>query len=233
MPEWSVQRRFPRYPVRLPLLYKLKDAARVRAGMGWTRDLSEGGACLELADRLEPSSPLRLLLQTDQGSLEVPAEVIWSGKSGAAGEGVLHGVKFTQIPPDQHQSLRDLLLRKGQVRQVGVRLPREFAVTCQRQGTSDAPIQGRTGDVSRAGLLLRLPQVLPPGTVLEVSLPTGGGPLTAEGVIVWGDRAETQTPGDLIRHGLRFTDLSWSRSLALGLLLAETSPEPPSGEIEQ
>jgi hypothetical protein len=69
--------------------------------------------------------------------------------------------------------------------------------------------------------------------VLEVSLPTGGGPITAEGVIVWVDRAETQKAGDLICHGLRFTDLSWSNSLALDLLLVETSHEPPSGEIEQ
>lgn len=224
MPEWSVQRRVPRYPIKLPILYKRKGPAPARAGVGWTRDLSEGGACLELAEGLEPSSSLQLFLRTDQGGLELDAEVRWAAGP-APGGGVLHGVAFTEIAPDQRQLLRDLILSKGQVRQAGVRLPAEVPVTCQPKGQAGPPLQGRTGDLSRAGLLLRLPQVLPPDTVMVVSLPTSRGPVAAEGVIVWVEPPEAQTPGKLIRHGVRFTDIGWASELALGLLLAEVPDE--------
>jgi len=43
MPEWSVPR----------------TDALARTGVGWTRNLSEGGACVELAEPLRPHMPLR------------------------------------------------------------------------------------------------------------------------------------------------------------------------------
>lgn len=222
MPERS-QRQFPRYPIKLPVLYRVTDPAPVRAGVGWTRDLSEEGACLELAERLGPSSRLGVFLRTDKGGLELEAEVVWAGGPVPAGEGVLHGVTFTPLSPEQLAALRDLLLQKGQTRQAGVRLPLEFSVSCELKGDPSRPFQGRTADVSRAGLLLCLPQVVPPNTVLVISLPTARGPVAGEGVIVWVEPQETQRPGELIRHGFRFTDIGWASELALGLLLAERS----------
>lgn len=223
MTEWAAQRQFPRYPIKLPIFYKVRDPAPVRAGVGWTRDLSEGGARLELAERLAPSSLLGVFLRTDKGGLELEAEVVWAGAPVSAGEGVLHGVTFRELSPEQLAALRDLLLSKGHTRQAGVRLPLEFTVTCQIKGDPSPPMQGRTGDVSRAGLLLCLPQAVPPDTVLVISLPTARGPVAGEGVIVWVEPRETQRPGELIRHGFRFTDIGWASELALGLLIAEKS----------
>src|SRR5512134_853597 len=43
MSENSTPRRLPRYQIQLPLLYKLSTPAS-KFGVGWTRNLSEGGA---------------------------------------------------------------------------------------------------------------------------------------------------------------------------------------------
>jgi hypothetical protein len=99
----------------------------------------------------------------------------------------------------------------------------DLPVTCQPKDPTAGQFQGRTGDVSRGGLLLRLSQALPPGTALQLSLNRPNGRVTAEGEIVWADPPETRTSGEQIRHGLRFTALGWSRSLSLALLMIESA----------
>jgi len=99
-------------------------------------------------------------------------------------------------------------------------MPLELTILYWHVKDSEPPRQGRTGDISRAGLLLRLPEALPSDTDLEVTLQTSQGPLTAEGTIVWVEKEEARTPGGLIRHGFRFTNIGWSSELALGHLLA-------------
>lgn len=212
----------PRYPMRLPFLHKPQAPAPVRAGVGWTRDLSEGGACVELAETLLPQMPLRIRLQTDQGPIEAEAQVVWTGEFRSGRGGVLHGIAFTHLAPTQLQALAGLLLFKGDMREAGVRMPLDLPVTCLPKGPA-ATFQGRTGDVSRGGLMLRLPESLPPRTELEVILHTSTGPLKAEGVIAWAGSPEGREPDALIPLGLRFTSLNWSSSLALGLLLTAPS----------
>lgn len=112
----------------------------------------------------------------------------------------------------------------GKVRNVGgLRLPLEVSVTCQRKGQAGTPLHGRTGNVSKGGLLLYLSQSHPPGTVLEVTLNSPAGPLTAEGVVVWNKPSAGRALGEPIPHGIRFSALGWSRALALGLLLSEAA----------
>jgi Tfp pilus assembly protein PilZ len=221
MLEWSAQRRFPRYLIQLPLLHREIAPAAVKAGVGWTRNLGEGGAGVDLADPLRPGMPLRLRLQTDRGAIEVEARVIWIGEPGTPGGVVPHGMAFTQVASDQLQALRDLLLSKGEVRHAGVRLPLELSITCQCKGEMGLPLQGWTGDISRGGLLLRLPQVLPPGTVLELTLHTPNEPIAVEGTIVWVEPPERRSTGEPIGHGFRFIAFDGSLSMSLGLLLAE------------
>lgn len=215
------QRRYPRYSIRLPLLHKAESSGADRAEMGWTRNMGEGGACVELTERLQPQGPIRVRLQTAKGAIELEARVVWSREAGSAGGGILHGMAFTQVAPDQLKPLRDLFLSEGPVRHAGVRWPLDVSVTCRPQGQAGPPVEGRTGDVGRGGLLLRLPETLPPGTRLEVTLHTSQEPLTVLGEVVWVETVERQVPGDLIGHGLRFTSLGHSISEALGLLLAE------------
>jgi hypothetical protein len=109
MQELAERRRFPRLSIRLPFLFRLKSPDLGKAGTGWTYDLSEEGACLELTDRMEAQSTLRLLLQTDQGALDLSVTVIWAAAMREAGRGVLHGVSFSGLTPDQRQALGELL----------------------------------------------------------------------------------------------------------------------------
>jgi hypothetical protein len=64
---------------------------------------------LELSDRLEESSAIQLLFQTDYGGLAVDAVVIWAAALRQRGEGILHGVDFPHLTPDQRQALHELL----------------------------------------------------------------------------------------------------------------------------
>lgn len=230
MPDWSVQRRYPRHPVVLSIFYKLKGSAPARAGAGKTRDLSEGGACLELAEPLPLSTALSVVLQTNQGGLGMEAEVVWVGGPGAPGGGMLHGVAFTQVSPEQHRALQSLVQRKGQVRHLTIRVPVKLAALCRLDGEAGPPLQGETGEISRQGMLLCLPQALPVAAAVEITLPTPRGPLMVQAAVVWVEPPEAQRPGKPIHHGLRFRNLGWTDELTLGLLL-EGAPEmapPPS-----
>lgn len=227
MPDWAVKRQLPRYPIQLPVLHQPGATTAGGGGAGWTRNLSEGGACVELDERLPVPTSLQLRLQTEQGAIDLEAQVVWEmpaqgdKRDRPTAGGVLHGVAFTRLAPDQLQALRTLLLFETEERRAGVRLPLDLAVSCEAKGAGGSQVEGRTGNISRGGLLLRLSQELSPGTVLEVTLQPTDGPVKAEGEIVWVEPPEKRTPGEPIRHGLRFTALGWSRSLSLALLLAK------------
>lgn len=227
MPERSERRQFRRYPIQLPLVHKSKNPGAPVTGIGWTRDLSEGGACVELDRRLSAPTPLQVRLQTDRGAIDVEVQVVWEletqeGDVGPGKEGVLHGVAFSRLTSEQLQAVRDLIQSQRQERRASVRLPLELAVTCQPKGPAvPRMVWGHTEDMSRGGLLLRLSQDVPPGTVLELTLHRAGGPVKAEGEVVWVEPPEKRVSGEPVRHGLRFTGLGVSAMMSLGLLLME------------
>ena len=222
MPVSSELRRLRRYPIQLPLLHRPKASPSDERNGGWSRNLSEGGACVELARRLQPPMPLHLRLRTDRGIIEAEGKVVWAGEAElAAGGGMPHGVAFTQVAPDQVQTLRDLLVLWRLIRPSGIRHHCELAVTYQPKGQATPLLQGRTQDMSRGGLLLRLPRVESPGTLLDLTVHAPDGPLKAKGAVVWVAPPEGRTPGGPIRHGLRFTNLPWSTTVSLGALLVE------------
>ena len=173
--------------------------------------------------RLPAHLPLRVRLRTDRGPIEAEAAVVWAKECLVPGGGILHGIAFTKLARNQLQALRGLLSSTGLFRPAGVRLPFELAVTCQLKGQPGPPFPAQTRDISRGGALLRLPQVVPTGTALELTLHTRTESLTAEGTIIWVAPPEGRTPGERILHGLRFTPLGWTSLLALASALAERS----------
>jgi hypothetical protein len=221
MPDVSGQRRFPRYAIQLPFAYTVEAGGSSGVGGGWTRSLSEGGASVEVAQRIRLQVPLRLHLLTDRGRIDAEGRVIWLGKAAPAEGGIIHGLAFTQVAPAHLQILRDLFRALALRREAGVRLRMDLPVTCEPKDPAGPLLQGRTGNVSRGGLFLHLPRLLAPGTLLTVTLHTPRGPLPLEGVIAWVEPLEMWTLGEAIGHGFRFAAASWSALHSLGLLLME------------
>lgn len=213
--------RSPRSAVTLPVAYRSKERPSAPAGTGHSCSLSDGGACLELPERLGPATFLSLRLQTEQGDLSLEAEVIWAGKPGPPGQGVLHGVRFVQVTPEQKHALRKLIHRLGKATQAGTRTPIRLPVRCSPLGAASAPAHGWTEDISRGGLAVRLPQSLAVGTAVEVTLVTPRGASTAEATDVWVEASDRLPTGEFIRHGLQFTAPNMVVDLLLGLGLWE------------
>jgi hypothetical protein len=208
-----------RFPIQLPLLYWRKSGVRTRVGAGWTRELGEGGFTAELAERFEVQTLLRVRIQTDRGPIDADARIVWIGVSAPAGAENYYGLTFTSIAPDDLQALRDLILPLSMVAHAGMRLAMTLSVTCRSKTGETLMLKGQTAEVSRGGMLLRLPQEIAPGTVLDFTIHSGNGPLALEGAIVWTQPSEERGVGELIDHGVRFTSSTWSVSLALGFLL--------------
>jgi hypothetical protein len=173
-----------------------------------------------LADRFDVDTLLHVRIQTDRGPIEAEATIIWIGASTPAGAENYYGLTFTELAAGPLQALRDLILPLSMVAHAGMRLAMDLSVTCRPKNADGAPIKGQTGEMSRGGMLLRLPRVVAPGTVLDLTVHSSNGPLALEGAVVWTQAPEDQQPGELIDHGVRFTSSTWSVSLALGFLLA-------------
>jgi len=213
------KRRFARYDLRLPVLYKRLGSGRGKAGVGWTRNLSLGGVSLDLDERLEPKTVLGVLFQTEHGAIEVEAEVVWTASAPGLDGGTPHGLEFTQLGPRQTEAMERLLAELRPTARSGHRLALDIPVTVIPRDRPGEVIAGRTGNASRGGALLLLPQALSAGTLVTVRLQTSHEPLRLDAAVVWVDPPEKRQPGEAIRHGVQFVSLDWSRSLALGLLL--------------
>jgi hypothetical protein len=85
-------RRFARFPIAFPVLVRTEQfPGKDIAGM--VRNVSVGGLIAEFPVQISSSAPVRLLLRTRRGPLEVEALVIWSD---AIKGTVRHGFAFTQ-----------------------------------------------------------------------------------------------------------------------------------------
>jgi hypothetical protein len=224
MVEKSATRRSPRYPIVLPLIYEPKAPAPAQAGRGYSCSLSEGGACLELAESLAPGTHLRLVLLIHQSGLALDAEVLWVGRPGVPSSSTLHGVGFTGVTPEQRQALQELIQRLAKLPQQVPRLPIKIPVWCRPTGSAGAPLCGWTDDISRDGLAVLLPGQLPVGTGVEVGLTTPQGTFSAEATVVWLEPADRLPGGELTRHGVRFTTLNLLQDLLSGLPRMEIAP---------
>jgi PilZ domain len=219
MPQGIDKRRFVRFDLRLPVLYKRLGSGRGKTGVGWTRNLSMGGVCVDLDERLDPKTVLGVLFQTEHGAIEVEAEVAWASSAPGLDGGTPHGLEFMQLGPRQTQAMERLLADLRPTARSGHRLALDIGVSVIPRDRPAEVIPGRTGNASRGGALLLLPQALSAGALVTVRLQTSRGPLRLDAAVVWVDPPEKRRPGEAIRHGVQFVSLDWSTSLALGLLL--------------
>jgi hypothetical protein len=217
------ERRFTRYDIRLPVLYKRQGTAAGKAGVGWTRNLSVGGACIDFDEKLEAKTVIGVLFQTDRGPIELEAEVVWTASVHGLDGGIGHGLSFTRVGPQQQVAVERLLAGLGPAMRTGHRLPLDIPVKVTRRDRPAEVISGRTGNASRGGALLLLPQALDAGTLVTVRLQAPRGPLRLDASVVWVEPPEKRRPGENVRHGVQFVSPDWSTSLALGLLLTGAS----------
>jgi c-di-GMP-binding flagellar brake protein YcgR len=215
----SKQRRHTRYPIQVPVMHR-PGTPGVKPGAGWTRDVSEGGMCIELADVLQPQMPVRLRLRIDRGAIEADGQVAWVGQASDKGGGTPHGITLTQMAPGHQKALADLVYRKGELLPVQIRVPLKLSVLLRSKGRADTPLEGWTGNLSRGGMLLQLPKAFEPATQVEFTLHTAQGPLTLNASVVWVDPPERRRPGEPIGHGVQFTSIGWPTLLVLGQVLA-------------
>jgi len=226
MPGSEHRRKHPRHPVVLSIVYQRAGSGEAGRGVGWTRNLSEGGACLDLGEALPRGAALRVALQADQPPLWMDAEVVWAGRAGEVTDGIPHGIAFVQVTAEQARALSGIVGRLGRLRGVAVRVPLRHPVACRVTGDAVPPLQGETGDISRSGLSVSLPGRLPEAGEIEVTLPTREGPLTLRARVAWVDPAGGGS-GEGVQHGLAFGPLNWEDEVSLGLLVAEAGEEPP------
>jgi hypothetical protein len=94
------RRRHLRFPAHVPLPCWVKVQGH-REGTppqpGQLRNVSEGGALLDLQRRIPPGAMLAFTVETKVGLSEVEAEVIWATAGPPTGEGPswIHGLRFT------------------------------------------------------------------------------------------------------------------------------------------
>jgi hypothetical protein len=130
------------------------------------------------------------------------------------------------MAPGHQKALADLVYRKGELLPVQIRVPLKLSVLLRCKGRADAPLEGWTGNLSRGGMLLQLPQAFEPATQVEFTLHTAQGPLTLNASVVWVDPPERRRPGEPIGHGVQFTSIGWPTLLALGQVLAVPEERP-------
>ena len=83
-------RRFARFPVSVPVLVRTEQFPGEEI-TGVVRNVSVGGLIAEFPREISSATPVRLLLKTRHGPLEVEARVVWSA---ATETKVRHGLAF-------------------------------------------------------------------------------------------------------------------------------------------
>lgn len=108
------RRRFSRIPAQAPLACQVREQGHDGISPplpGKMRNVSTGGALLEMGKRLPPGATLLMGVLTKTGAIEVEGEVIWvtAGPSVGEGEVHLHGVQFVQEEGESDPTIQDLL----------------------------------------------------------------------------------------------------------------------------
>ena len=217
--------RSPRYQIALSVTYRTtpKGTAVAVEGSGRTRNLSDTGGCLELIEPLTPGTPFDLVLQDEAGNVSLPAQVVWVGHPRRPSGGTMHGVTFLQLTADQREAIQGLIRSRGRLRSRAARIPAALPAECRLLGVSGEALQGWTGDLSWEGCSVLLPDRFPVGTLMEVTLTTPRGDVSAKATVVWVDPLERVQTRHLTRHGVRFAQVSWTREHALDLVLDRIS----------
>ncbi|HEV8663211.1 MAG TPA: PilZ domain-containing protein [Candidatus Methylomirabilis sp.] len=120
--------------------------------------------------------------------------------------------------------------RRGAQRRACVLQVRYLTLPGRGRRASRSWRKGFCLNCSAEGLLLQLPQLLPPGTSLrlEIYLPAGAAVVACAARVRWNEiTAPTPQPGDPFRHGALFTAITPGGKATLETLAAAAGARPP------
>jgi hypothetical protein len=203
MLERNARPHYPRYEVQLPISYRIEDPRMSGTGIGWTRDLSEDGACLELLQMLTPGTRFAFTLQSYRGPIHAQAVVAWTGSPGAEGR-TLHGVEYLPFRPEAYTALQAILWTRSREPAALLRCPLDWPCRCSPKATPGEVLEGRTGALSRQGLLIHLPRLVPVGAEIALTLlDPHGEEIQVEGRILWREPDLRDRTQPALHHGVR------------------------------
>lgn len=211
------RRRHRRYTLELPVRCRVEEPAggAFQNLLGHTLNMSEGGLALVLPTSLPPETDVTVLLDLPEGPAVAEATVVWAEPPGGEEEGQRHGLRIREMSPTHEVRWRQFLIRMASQAysrrhgRLGVRLQ----IQCAVLGRPPREFGGRTVDMSPGGVQLLLPEALPVGTHLQLSLEIPMGPRSLEGEVVWCAPAE----GGEHLVGVQFLQRSWGWSFLLDL----------------
>ena len=217
------RRQHRRFTLELPVRCRVGDPAgeSYQNLLGHTQNMSEGGLALVLPVPLAPGAEVTVLLDLPEGPAVAEATVVWAGPADHEEEGRRHGLRIRNMSPTHEVRWRQFLVRMAsrahtrRHRRLGVRLQ----VQCAVLSRPPRELAGRTTDLSPGGVQLLLPEAVPVGTRLHLSLQVPMGPRALEGEVVWCAPAE----GGGHRLGVQFPQDSWAWSFLLDLAERENA----------
>lgn len=196
-------------------------------GTGWTEDLGERGACLKLPCALHLGWRLGLVIFTEPEVVEAEAVVVWV-RAGGQRNFYFHGVEFLHLTPAYYESLLKVLPQeKSLERRVTQRFPLELPVSCRVNRGSAPLLEGRSGNIGRAGAMIYLPQQIPSRTRVELTL-YAPQPDRIRGRVRWA--AVGPDDAGLIRHGIEFLRGPLAPQRFLNLFSGSSADQPPDAE---
>lgn len=204
-----------RFTLRMPVLCESPVFPWYYA-LGVTQNVSRTGLLLEVQRPLPPGTPLSLILVVGEEAAQADAVVVWTVEDSPG----RMGLNLTALSGSDSVAWEHLLsFQAGPTARACLRIPIALEVTCLV--SPEVRLRGKAGNLSEGGMMITLPQVLPPRTRLTVTVPPGLDfpPVGTELEVMW-NRIIPQAHDAL--HGLRFvTDDIRKEFFLIGALLQQ------------
>lgn len=205
------KRQEPRLPLRMPVRCEGPAVPYYRT-LGFTRNVSRKGLLLEAPQVVARGARAHLRLLTGTRIAYAEAVVIWTSEISPG----RMGFRFTKMTRADSLAWEELLaFQGGPTPRASLRIPIDLEVTCLL--SPDTRLQGRIENLSDGGLLVLLPEAVPPRTRLSVAGPAWLALPPVEAEVVW-TRDRSKTEGVL--HGLHILADETGRELfTIGTIL--------------
>jgi hypothetical protein len=189
------KRRHSRFSLRMPVLCEKPEAHNYRS-LGISKNVSQGGLLLEVAQPLVLGTSTGLRLLTGDRIARAEALVVWTAEDSLD----MMGLRFTGMTEDDFLAWEQLLaFQAGPTPRASLRIPVDLEVTSLIP--PNTRLQGRVKNLSDSGMMMILPREASPQTQVRVVVPTWLSLPPVVAKVVW---TRTGPGGRGVVHGLHF-----------------------------